>query len=192
MGRAQTHDAIGDALRRATAALREGDVAFMLGGSVACWARGGPRTQNDLDLFVPPDEAEKALAVLERAGMRTERPPEEWLYKAYHGDVMIDVIFDAIGLPPITRGLVQQAEILPVLAIRMPVISIEDVLAGKLLALSEQRLDYTPVVEIARALRERIDWDSLRERTAASPYARAFFALVHELDVLPDAEPSRP
>lgn len=192
MGRPQTHDAIEEALRRATAALRDADVAFMLGGSVACWARGGPRTQNDLDLFVPPDEAEKALSVLERAGMRTERPPEEWLYKAYHGDVMIDVIFDAIGLPPITRGLVDDAEVLPVLAIRMPVISIEDVLAGKLLALSEQRLDYTPVVEIARALRERIDWDSLRERTAASPYARAFFALVHELDVLPDGKPGRP
>lgn len=192
MGRPQTHDAIEEALRRATAALRDADVAFMLGGSVACWARGGPRTQNDLDLFVPPDEAEKALSVLERAGMRTERPPEEWLYKAYHGEVMIDVIFDAIGLPPITRGLVARAEVLPVLAIRMPVISIEDVLAGKLLALSEQRLDYTPVVEIARALRERIDWDSLRERTAASPYARAFFALVHELDVLPDGKPGRP
>lgn len=191
VGRPQIHDAIAEALRRATAALRDADVAFMLGGSVACWARGGPRTQNDLDLFVPPDEAEEALSVLERAGMRTERPPEEWLYKAYHGDVMIDVIFDAIGLPPITRALVQRAEVMPVLAIRMPVISIEDVLAGKLLALSEQRLDYTPVVEIARALRERIDWESLRERTAASPYARAFFALVHELDVLPDGRRSQ-
>ena len=51
----------------------------MLGGSVACWARGGPRSQNDVDLIVPPDEAEAALEALEHAGMRTERPPEEWL-----------------------------------------------------------------------------------------------------------------
>jgi predicted nucleotidyltransferase len=181
---AQTHEAIAETLRRATAALRDGDVAFMLGGSVACWARGGPRSQNDLDLVVPPDEAEEALRVLEAAGMRPERPPEEWLFKAWDGDVMIDVIFEPTGLPPITRELIAEAEVMSVLAIAMPVMSIEDVLTGKLLALSEQRLDYAPVVEIARALRERIDWPSLQARTEGSPYARAFFALLRELDVL--------
>jgi hypothetical protein len=50
--------------------------------------------------------------------------------------------------------------------------------------LNEQRLDYAPVVEIARALRERIDWPELIDRTSSSPYARAFFALLRELDVL--------
>ena len=183
---AQTHEAIGRSLRRATAALRDAGVTFMLGGSVACWARGGPRSQNDVDLVVPADEAEDALAALEAAGMRTERPPEEWLYKAYDGDVMIDVIFEPTGMPPVTRELIEAAEVMPVLAIGMPVMSIEDVLASKLLSLSEQRLDYAPVVEIARALREKIDWESLMERTSESPYARAFFALLRELEVLPD------
>jgi len=184
---AQTHAAIGEALRRATAALRDGGVPFMLGGSVACWARGGPRSQNDVDLVVPPDEADAALDALENAGMRTERPPEEWLYKAYDGDVMIDVIFDPTGLAPITRERIAEAEVMPVLAISMPVMSIEDVLTSKLLSLSEQRLDYAPVVEIARALREKIDWESLADRTSESPYARAFFALLRELEVLPTA-----
>jgi hypothetical protein len=133
---------------------------------------------------VPPDEAQAALAALEEAGMRTDRPPEEWLYKAYDDDVVIDVIFEPTGLPPITRELIEAAEVMPVLAIRMPVMSLEDVLASKLLALSEQRLDYAPVVEIARALREKIDWPSLMERTSHSPYARAFFALLRELEVL--------
>jgi Uncharacterised nucleotidyltransferase len=184
---AQTHEAITQTLRRATAALRDAGVPFMLGGSVACWARGGPRSQNDVDLVVPPDEAEAALAALEDAGMRTDRPPEEWLYKAYDGEVVIDVIFDPTGVPPVTRELIDQAEVMSVLAIAMPVMSLEDVLASKLLALSEQRLDYAPVVEIARALREKIDWPSLIERTSESPYARAFFALLRELDVLTDA-----
>jgi predicted nucleotidyltransferase len=181
---AQTHEAIGQALRRATSTLRDSGVTFMLGGSVACWARGGPRSQNDVDLIVPPDEADAALEALERAGMRTERPPEEWLYKAYDGDVMIDVIFEPTGMPPVTRELIDAAEELSVLAIRMPVMSLEDVLASKLLALSEQRLDYAPVVEIARSLRERIDWPELIDRTSSSPYARAFFVLLRELDVL--------
>ena len=183
---AQTHEAIGQTLRRATAALRDAGVPFMLGGSVACWARGGPRSQNDVDLVVPPDAADAALAALESEGMRTERPLEEWLYKAYDGDVMIDVIFSPTGMPPVTRELVEEAEVMSVLAIAMPVMSIEDVLASKLLSLSEQRLDYAPVVEIARALREKIDWPSLMERTSDSPYARAFFSLLRELEVLTD------
>ena len=181
---AQTHEAIAGALRRSTAALRDGGVPFMLGGSVAAWARGGPRSQNDVDLIVPPDEAEHALEVLEGAGMRTERPPEEWLYKAYDGDVMIDVIFDPTGMPAVTRQLIEEAEVLSVLAISMPVMSLEDLLASKLLSLSEQRLDYAPVVEIARALRERIDGPALMDRTSESPYARAFFVLLRELEVL--------
>jgi hypothetical protein len=181
---AQTHEAIAETLRRSTAALRDGGVPFMLGGSVAAWARGGPRSQNDVDLIVPPDEAEHALRVLENAGMRTERPPEEWLYKAYDGDVMIDVIFDPTGMPAVTRELIDGAEVLTVLAISMPVMSLEDLLASKLMSLSEQRLDYAPVVEIARALRERIDWPALQERTSGSPYARAFFVLLRELEVL--------
>jgi hypothetical protein len=184
MAQTQTHEALAEALRRATAALRDAGVPFMLGGSVACWARGGPRSQNDIDLIVPPDDAQHALSALEEAGMRTEHPPEEWLYKAWDDDVLIDVIFRPMGIGPITRKMVDEAEVLPVLAIRMPVMATEDVLTSKLLALNEQRLDYAPVVQIARSLREQIDWPLVAERTSGSPYARAFFALLRELDVL--------
>ena len=35
-------EALADALLRGAAALREAEVPFMLCGSLACWARGGP------------------------------------------------------------------------------------------------------------------------------------------------------
>src|SRR5206468_1723980 len=85
------------ALKIAVAALREAEVPFVLGGSLATWTRGGPEPQNDLDLMVKPQDAEAALQALADAGMRTEHPPEEWLYKAWCGDVMIDVIFGPSG-----------------------------------------------------------------------------------------------
>jgi hypothetical protein len=66
----------------------------------------------------------------------------------------------------------------------MPVMSLEEILIGKLLAIDEQRLDYGPPLEIARALRERIDWQEVREHTRASPYARAFFSLLAELRIV--------
>jgi hypothetical protein len=63
----------------------------------------------------------------------------------------------------------------------MPVMQAEDVLVTKLLAMKEHELDYDQVLEIARSVREQIDWGEVRARTNGSPYAKAFFTLVDEL-----------
>lgn len=185
MAQAQTHEAIAATLRKAAPALRDAGVPFMLGGSLACWARGGPRTQNDLDLMIPPADAERALASLAKVGMRTHHPPEEWLAKAWNGDVMVDLIFRLLGLGDVTLEMIEGAEQMQVLAIRMPVMPTEDILVAKLLSISEQNLDYGPPLEMGRSLREQIDWEDVRRRTSSSPYARTFFALLRELEVLP-------
>ena len=69
----------------------------------------------------------------------------------------------------------------------MPVLGLEDVLVTMLCALDEHALDYSRVVAIARSLREQIDWPQLRNRTAGSPFAAAFFALVEGLEIAPSA-----
>lgn len=171
-------------LKTAVAALRDGHVPFLLGGSQATWARGGPESSHDLDLVVKPEDADRALELLGEAGMRTERPPEEWLYKAWDDDVLIDLIFEPRGLE-VNDEVIERGEDLHILGITIPVMALEDVLATKLLALDEHELDYSSIVLMTRALREQIDWDALRRRTAESPYARAFFALAQELDIAP-------
>jgi predicted nucleotidyltransferase len=175
--------AIKATLKKAAGALRQADIPFMLGGGLAVWARGGPDTDHDLDFMLRPHDAERALDVLAEEGMEIERPPEHWLYKAYDGDVLIDLIFEPSGLV-IDDDIFARADELDVYAVRMLVMPIEDVLVTKLLAMGEHQLDYEAVVELARVLRERIDWDNVRQRTADSPYARAFFALVEELGVV--------
>ncbi|HEX2233950.1 MAG TPA: nucleotidyltransferase [Thermoleophilaceae bacterium] len=177
-------EALEASLKRAVAALRESGAPYLLGGSLAAWARGGPQTRHDLDFVVKPDDADRALEALEQAGMSTERPPEEWLFKAQDGDVLIDLIFEPRGLE-VTDEVIERGEDLHVLGITIPVMAIEDVMATKLHALDEHSLDYTGLVEIARALREQIDWPALRRRTAGNPYAAAFFTLVEELDIVP-------
>jgi hypothetical protein len=171
-------------LKKAVAALREAHIPFLLGGSLAVWARGGPETQHDLDFVIKPEDADRALAVLEDAGMRPEKPPEEWLHKAWDGDVLIDVIFAPRGLE-VTDEVIERGDLLHVIGITIPVMAIEDVLATKLLALHEHQLDYTALLRIARAVREQIDWPALRTRTRSSPYAVAFFVLCEELGVIP-------
>jgi Uncharacterised nucleotidyltransferase len=170
------------------ATLREAGIPFALGGSLAAWARGGPEPQNDLDLMVKPQDAEVALKALVEAGMRPERPPEEWLFKAWHGEVMIDLIFHPSGLD-MTDEVLERADTISVLAVATPVMAIDDVIATKLMALDEHSLNYTSLLAIARAVREQIDWVSLRARTSSSPYAHAFFTLVERLGIAP--APSR-
>jgi hypothetical protein len=176
-------DHIKESLKLAAAALRDAEVPFLLGGGLAVWARGGPATGHDLDLMVKPDDADRALHALEEAGMRPERPPEGWLYKAWDGDVLVDLIFKPVG-EPVDDSFFERAEQLEVNAVSMPVMSLEDVLVMKLKALDEHELDYERPLEFARALRERIDWDDVRARTDGSPYAKAFFTMVEELGIV--------
>jgi hypothetical protein len=169
-------------LKRAIGALRDAGVPFVLAGSLASWARGGPSTRHDLDLVVKPEDAERALDALVRSGMCAERPVEEWLLKAWDGDVLVDLIFDPRGLR-VDDELFARSDELHVLSTSIPVLALEDLLASKLMTLDEHRLDLTPVLQIARALREQIDWGALRRRTRGSPYADAFFALVEGLGI---------
>jgi hypothetical protein len=175
-------DALVDTMKRAGAALRDAGIPHALGGGLACWARGGPQTEHDVDFLVKPADAERAQSVLADAGMRPERPPEEWLLKVHDGDVLIDLIFAPNG-GPVDDAWLRRAEELEVSAMRLPVATLEDILVTKLLALSEQELDYTSVLEVARSLREQIDWDEVRSRTNGSPYADAFFTLVQRLAI---------
>jgi hypothetical protein len=172
------------ALKRAAAALRDAGVPFLLGGSLASWARGGPETRHDLDLMIKPDDVERALEALEGAGMRPERPPEEWLVKAWDGETLVDLIYCPKGMP-IDDDAIARGEELAVLGMEMRVMALEDVMATKLLALTEHSLRYEGLLRIARALREQIDWSEVRSRTEGSPFARAFFVLLEGLEILP-------
>jgi hypothetical protein len=177
------------AMKRAAAALREADVPFLLGGGLACWARGGPRTEHDVDFFVRLEHADAALEALSREGMSAERPPEQWLVKAWDGEILVDVIYEPAGRV-VDDAMFARADELDVHAVGMLVASLEDVIATKLLSIGEQNLDFSSPLETARALREQIDWDVVRGWTAESPYARAFFVLIEGLDIVPPAHAS--
>jgi hypothetical protein len=177
------------ALKRSAAALRRADVPFLLGGSLASWARGGPETRHDLDLMIKPSDVERAVAALTEAGMNFEDPPEEWLVKAYDGETLVDLIFAPKGIE-MTDEAIGRGEVMSVLGMEMRVMALEDVLVTKLMALSEHALRYESLLAIARALRERIDWDGVRSRTVASPFARAFFVMLEGLGIVAEAKPT--
>jgi len=171
-----------NAMKKGGAALNDVGIPWALGGGLACWARGGPETEHDLDFFVKPEDAERALQVLAEAGFRPEKPPEGWLYKAWDEGVLVDLIFDPTGVT-VDDAFIEGAGETEVHAVKMRVLRPEDVLVTKLLALKEHSLDYESLLETARAVREQIDWGEVRRRTEHSPFAKAFLTLVDELDV---------
>ena len=175
-------------MKRAGATLRETGVDHMLGGGLAIWARGGPPTDHDVDFFVREEDADRGLDALADAGFRPERPPEHWLYKAWEGDNLVDLVFHPAG-GPIGDEHFARADEMEVSAHRILVASIDDVLVMKLLALNEQEPDFRAVLEISRALREQVNWKSVARRTNGSPFARAFFALAEGLEIV-DADDS--
>jgi hypothetical protein len=177
-------DELIEAMKSAAGILQQAEVPFVLGGGLSAWARGGPKSEHDVDLLLRPEDAEQALAAFEAAGWTTERPPEGWLYKTWHENgALVDLIFNPAS-GPITEEMIEGAPISEVMALRVSVSTLEDVMTAKLMAITEQEPDYSAVLEWARALREQIDWDIVRRRTEASPFAKAFFTLVESLGIV--------
>ena len=179
-----TFEELIDAMRDAAGILQRAEVPFVLGGGLSAWARGGPRSEHDVDLLVRPDDVETALAAFEAEGWETVRPAEGWLVKAWHPNgSLVDLIYNPAS-GPITDDLIERAPLTEVMAVRVHVSTLEDVMVAKLMAMNEQEPDYGSVLEWSRALREQIDWGEVRARTEASPFARAFFTLVEGLGIV--------
>ena len=123
--------------------------------------------------------------------MRAEDPPEEWLVKAWDGDVLVDLIFAPKGLT-MDDEVIARGEDMAVLAMELQVMAIEDVLITKLMALNEHALRYEGLLEIARALREQTTGPHVRAATAESPFARAFFVLLEGLAIIPGDQGPHP
>jgi len=179
-----TFDELIEAMKAAAGLLQQSEIPFVLGGGLSAWARGGPKSEHDVDFLVMPEDADAALEAFVAAGWKTERPPEGWLYKTWHENgALVDLIFNPAS-GPVTTAVIERAPVAEVMALRINVSQLEDVMTAKLLAITEQEPDYSAVLEWARALREQIDWDVVRSRTEASPFAKAFFTLVEALGIV--------
>jgi Nucleotidyl transferase of unknown function (DUF2204) len=180
---AHAHNAqLRDALRRAASAFKAHGPDFALAGSYALWTYGAPEPVHDVDFIVAETHAEAAAATLEKAGFDIDRPPEDWLFKAYAGDVVVDVLHRLNGVS-VDAATIRAADELDVLAIRMPVLPPTQVITEKLSSFNEHHCDFAAVLPAVRAVREKVDWDDVRSATADNDFAAAFFVLTDRLGI---------
>jgi hypothetical protein len=176
------NDHLRDALKRAASALKSQGPEFALAGSYALWVHGGPEPVHDVDFVVAEDDAETAAKTLVEAGFRIDRPPEDWLFKACVGDVVVDVLHRLNGVP-VTAATISGADVVEVLAIAMPVLSPTLVVSEKLSSLNEHHCDFAALLPGVRAVREQVNWNQVRESTADNDFAVAFLVLTDRLGI---------
>jgi predicted nucleotidyltransferase len=169
-----------EALRSAASALKEHGPRFALAGSYALWAYGAPEPSHDVDLVVAESDVVNAETTLSDAGFTVEHPPEDWLFKARTGDIVVDVLHRINGVQ-VGQAMLDCAEGRDVLAITMPVLPPTIVMIQKLRSLNEHHCDFAKLLPAVRAVRERLDWDRIRAQTADNDYAVAFLMLADRL-----------
>ena len=180
----EEQEALREALKKTAVALKRSGVPFALGGGYAGWALGGPEPEHDVDVVVAERDASRAEEALAGAGLRVEHPPEDWLFKVFDGEAMVDVLFRLAGTS-VEGDILERAQDVEVLSVRMPVMSATDLVVTKMRALSEHSCDYGKVLPSARALREQVDWERVRTSTEDNPYAAALLSLLQRLQVAP-------
>jgi hypothetical protein len=186
MTAAAEREALRDALLHAVTALKAAAVPFAVTGGYALYAWGGAEPDHDADIIVERTRLDAVAQALSSAGLAIERPPEDWLLKAWWRPegppAFVDVIFELAG-NPVNAELLARAEPKPVFAVEAPVLPAHDVVRTKLLVLSEHSCDYTALLRAARAVREQVDWSALRRDTATNPYAQGFLDLAERLEL---------
>ncbi len=173
-----------EALKTVAVALKAAEVPFALAGGCAVYARGGPDTRHDVDFVIREGDREKVWRSLEERGLETIDPPEDWLFKARVAGEQVDLIF-RLAMGPVDDGLLGRADQLTVDSVEMPVLAATDLLLGRLLALTEQSCDLSPVLALIRSLREQLDVDRIDTESSGHPFAEVAMDLARRLDLLP-------
>lgn len=175
-------------LVRAVGALEEAGVPYALMGGLASAVLGRGRHTRDVDLFVAPGDAERALKALGRAGFRTERTDQRWLFKAFWEDTMVDLIFVSKGGVRFDAEVRSHLRRTTVRGRPVDTLGPEDMLVIKALANAEHVprhwYDGLGLLEAGA-----IDWPYLARR--ARPHARRvasllLYALAEGIDVPPE------
>ncbi|HEV8422415.1 MAG TPA: nucleotidyltransferase family protein, partial [Chthoniobacterales bacterium] len=138
-------------------------VPFLLGGAYAyCVYTGIARHTKDFDLFVRQEDFERALAVLQKAGYRTEKTFPHWLGKAFQGDDSIDIIFRAgNGLCAVNDRWFERARQAEVFGTAVRLSAPEEIIWMKAYIMERERYDGADVAHLFWHCAAAMDWEHL-------------------------------
>jgi predicted nucleotidyltransferase len=160
--------ALAEALGDAVGAFERAGIPYLLIGGLASAVLGRPRCSSDIDLLVAPDVAPRALDALARAGFATEVTNPAWLYKAFRGGVLVDLLFKTVGDIYLDREMLRRSSLYSFLGTRVRVIPPEDLLVITAIVHDEETPRHWHDA-LALLRRPDIDWSYLVERAQHGP-----------------------
>jgi predicted nucleotidyltransferase len=165
-------------LAEAVEIVRGADVPFVVMGGISSATHGRDRWTHDVDFFVRPEDAGRALEALAEAGFETEQTYWDWLFKAFRKDVMVDLIFRSTGGIRLDDEMVERAREYEFHGVAAPMIPPEDLLVIKAVVHDEHmpRHWHDGLGILGHC---ELDWDYLLRRARSHGARRVLAMLVY-------------
>lgn len=195
------HDVLSETLQ----VMDSAGAAYLVIGGVATTAYLGEPLddEDDIDLLIRTDDAERLLEVFERAGYATHRRDEEWVYKVGKPDVTVDLIFRSAEHIELDEDHLSHSRTISHEDIDLRVPAPEDLVILKAAFDAEDRQGrWYSALKLIRSC--SIDWDYLSRRGATLMPDRILSLLLYAKDegidvpeaalseLLPSVTPSEP
>jgi predicted nucleotidyltransferase len=166
-------------LDESLAAMRDADVRFLIIGGIASAVHGRDRGTRDVDLFVRPEDARRALEALADRGFETMVAFPHWLYKGFKRDVLVDVIFRSSKDVLLDDEMLRRARDRQFRGRRVPIAPPEDLVIMKAVAADEDTPRYWYDALGIIAHEPNLDWDYLVRRARQHGVRRILSLLIY-------------
>jgi predicted nucleotidyltransferase len=175
MGSKENFKIYGEALE----VLEKAHIPYVVGGGIAVMAFGRTRDTKDIDIYILDHDRDRALDALASAGFEVDpMPGVNWLCKGYREGITVDFIMENVGGMHTTEETVEHAFWTEINGIRMHVMSPEDLIVRKILAMRSDRNDWFDCISILSSTYEKFDWDYFLKIASVS-YERALSFLTY-------------
>jgi len=143
--------------------LEQNQVRFAVSGAFALHEYTGIwRDTKDLDLFLPAEEAVRALHLLQGANFQTEIADAVWLAKAWRDGFFVDLITGmSNAVVCVDASWIHRALRTNIFGVSVRVLQPEELIASKIFVTRRERFDAADICHVIYGTRGSMDWKRL-------------------------------
>lgn len=178
-------------LHEACTALDAIGIPYVIGGGTAVVLWGRNRRTKDFDIFLNREVLRPAMNALSLANFLTTDTEKRWLYKAWRGEVLVDLIVESRGGIRIDNDAIAHSRMVEQYGHEFRMMGPEDTLFRKALTLTEGRPDWYDALSIIERMRDELDWTYILYLAQRHPRRMLSFLLFAQTELnAPEHTPS--